>query len=59
MKVEDVKKVFARNEAQIVSNLFNQKITRFLSANNLEEEKKEVNDESPKTEEQKEEGESK
>ena len=59
MKVEEVKKVFARNEAQIVSNLFNQKITRFLSANNLEEEKKEVNDESPKTEEQKEEGESK
>ena len=59
MKVEDVKKVFTRNEAQIVSNLFNQKITRFLSANNLEEEKKEVNDESPKTEEQKEEGESK
>lgn len=59
MKVEDVKKVFARNEAQIVSNLFNQKVTRFLSANNLEEEKKEVNDESPKTEEQKEEGESK
>ena len=59
MKVEDVKKVFARNEAQIVSNLFNQKITRFLSANNLEEEKKEVKDESPKTEEAKEEGESK
>ena len=59
MKVEDVKKVFARNEAQIVSNLFNQKITRFLSANNLEEEKKEVKDESPKTEETKEEGESK
>lgn len=59
MKVEDVKKVFERNEAQIVSNLFNQKITRFLSANNLEEEKKEVNNESPKTEEQKEEGESK
>ena len=59
MKVEDVKKVFARNEAQIVSNLFNQKITRFLSANNLEEEKKEVKDESPKTDETKEEGESK
>lgn len=59
MKVEDVKKVFERNEAQIVSNLFNQKITRFLSANNLEEEKNEVNNESPKTEEQKEEGESK
>ncbi len=42
MKLEDVKKTLSPNEQNIISNLYQNKIERFLIANNLEEKKPEV-----------------
>ncbi len=42
MKLEDVKKALSPNEQNIISNLYQNKIERFLIANNLEEKKPEV-----------------
>ncbi len=43
MKLEDVKKALSPNEQNIISNLYQNKIERFLIANNLEDKKAEVN----------------
>lgn len=57
MKLEDVKKTLSPNEQNIISNLYQNKIERFLIANNLEEKKpevKETNTEETKPAEEKE-----
>lgn len=47
MKLDDVKKALSPNEQNIISNLYQNKIERFLIANNLEEKKADSKEEAP------------